>query len=247
MVDNNNENKGRCKITDCHASWVIFILVILVIIGTIAYIVTDCIRAPKVQDIVIQVETTDSIQKGTLIYKSEGIDSLITVVKDYELKLDEKYQYLLENRQDEERFKTWGALIVGVIVSICGFWGYKSLKDLREDITANTEKTAELSVKVYLDKKLQHKVNEELTHSLNSDIVKIIKGQVFDTLNSSEDPIVKAKVAEKIESEEFEKKLNKIVKEKVEEIINKKVLNFNQGIISEKTESQDDEEDIHMT
>jgi len=187
MTEDNKKDKCGCKLNDCIASWLVFILVAGVIVCALFYMVSDLVKAPEVQDFVIRVELSDSIKNTKTspnVYYTEGIDSLISVVKKYEAGVDNKYQYIVEKQQEDDRMKTWGAMIIGVIVSLCGFWGYKSMKDLREDITANTEKTSELAVNSYLDNHLQGKVNDALQNTLKSDIVDIIKNHVFNTLNS---------------------------------------------------------------
>lgn len=250
MTEDRKTNQNVHETNDKLFSWLLFILVAGVIVCALVFFVSDLVKSPKVQDVVIKVEIPDSTRvapQSMRLYNADEIDSLIVMVSDYEKNLDEKYQYLLENRQEDDRFKTWGALIVGVIVSICGFWGYKSMKDLREDITSSTEKTSELTVNAYLDKNLQDKVNDALTHSLRTDIVEIIKTNVFDTLNSAEDPIVKAKVAEKIESEEFEKKLSKIVKEEIVKVFDEMTQSFRTVKTSEEQQLSSGDDDIQLT
>ncbi len=250
MPENKEKTKGSCTITDCHISWLLFILVAGVIVCALVFFVTDLIREPKVRDIVIRVDVADSVYKegkDNMVYGACQIDSLVNVVKEYELELDEKYQYLLENRQDDDRFKTWSALIVGIIVSLCGFWGYRSLRDLREDLTKSTEKTTALTVDDYLSKNLQMKVNDALTNSLKSKIVEIIKAHVFDTLNSSDDSIVKNKVAERMESDEFEKKLADVVKEKVEEVVDEMTLNYHREMNPNAKDLKEADGEMQMT
>lgn len=250
MVEGNNEEKCSCKLNDCIASWLVFILVGGVIVFSLIFMVNDLWEAPDVQELVIKVELGDSIQNNKAnshVFYAEEIDSLIKLVKNYELQLDNKYQYLIDKQHEDDRLKTWGTMIVGVIVSLCGFWGYKSMKDLREDITKNAEKTSEITVNSYLEKKLQGKVNDALQNTYKTEVVDIIKNHVFNTLNSSEDPIVKNKVNEKIESDEFEKRLKKKINEVVVEVVNSMVIPNSSKENNDENQQPDQDIDLMMT
>ena len=249
MADKIN-SESSSKLNDCISSWLLFILVAGIIVCTGVYIVKNIIRSPQKYEVVIRVETPDSTSKarpGEQVYYAKNLDSLFTVIKCYEAQLDEKYEYLLENREEEDHFKTWGALIVSVIVSLCGFWGYKSMKDLREDIKSDTRTTSELTVNNFLDKNLQPKVDDALTHTMKSEIIAIIKSQVMDTLNSPDDPIVRAKVKERIESDDFEKSLKGFVREKVVEVVEEMTNNFGKKTNSDDEVRSDNDSGVQFT
>lgn len=250
MDQTTSESKSDESLNSKIASWIIFFLVIGVIGCTLTYMIGDLFRSPIVHDLVIRYEPCDSLHKASpneMVCHAEKMDSLIHAVREHELALDEKYQYLVDSRQEEDRFKTWGALIVGVIVSICGFWGYKSLKDLRDDIKENTEKTSELAVNSYLEKNLQNKVNESLNSSLRSDIVDIIKTHVFNTLNSSEDPIVNSKVRDALESDSFERELKKKIHDEVVNVVEDMILQYNKSLKSNILKTEEGQDSIQLT
>jgi len=250
MAEGNNEEKCSCKLNDCIASWLVFILVAGVIVFSLIFMVKDLWKSPDIQELVIKIELGDSIPKRIVdhhVYYVEEIDSLIKLVEKYELQLDNKYQYIIDKQQEDDRLKTWGTMIVGVIVSLCGFWGYKSMKDLREDITKNTEKTSEIAVNSYLEKKLQGKVNDALQNTYKTEVVDIIKNHVFNTLNSSEDPIVKNKVNEKMESDEFEKRLKKKINEVVVEVVNSMIIPSSPQNNNDENQQPDQDLDNLMT
>ena len=110
------------ELRDKMEAWIMFVL-ILVFIGCCGYyFYCSTTNMPSVKTVVVETAQVDSLGKD-VAYSRQQMDSIINVVRDYELKLDGKYQYLLEKREDDDRFKTWGALLIGLFVSVLGFFG----------------------------------------------------------------------------------------------------------------------------
>lgn len=198
------------------SAFIVFLLVCVFVISAIVYLVHETTTSNDTRHISISMAFVDSlsIQKA---YKAEEIDSLISVVRNYENKLNERYQYMLDRHEDDERFKTWGALIVGVIVSVCSFWGYKSLKDVK----MQAEQRAIMSTNEYLDRNLETIVKEQLKTALRGDNLKtVIVANVMDALNSDDNNIINTRIKAVMEEGEYSRYMDELIKEKVDEIIN---------------------------
>lgn len=219
-----NTNTAKChSILECMSSIIVFVLVIGVIISSLYFMIFDISKSKEVRRITIQVEAVDSINLQQ-IYAAEGLDSLIAEVRKYEDRLGEKYQYLIEQKEDDDRFKTWGALVVGVIVSVCSFWGYRSLKDLRSDVKKQTEVDTATKINDYLNNNLDGLVRGLLTNALRGDVTDTIKAHVIETLNSDGETTISTRIKAVMESDKFEKQLNDLIKEKVIEVVENMVL-----------------------
>lgn len=249
MAAENNttrDNNDSCiSNMECMSSIIVFILVIGVILASLFFMIFDLSRADEVNHISIRVEAADSLHLQK-VYDKEGIDSLICEVKRYEDHLSEKYQYLIEQREDDERFKTWGALIVGVIVSVCSFWGYRSLKDLRADVKKQTEIDTVTKVNEYLNNQLNGLVREQLTNTLRSEVTDTIKTHVMAALNSDEENTISTRVKSVIESEKFDKQLRDIVYEKVVEVVDDMILTHHRRIKGEEESPKPENENLTL-
>lgn len=220
----NNTNTDKCHSKlECLSSIIVFVLVVGVIISSLYFMIFDISRSKEVSRITIQVEAVDSLNLQQ-IYAAEGLDSLIAEVKKYEDRLGEKYQYLIEQKEDDDRFKTWGALVVGVIVSVCSFWGYRSLKDLRSDVKKQTEVDTATKINDYLNNNLDGLVRGLLTNALRGDVTDTIKTHVIETLNSDRETTISTRIKAVMESDKFDKQLNDLIKEKVIEVVEDMVL-----------------------
>ena len=197
------------ELRDKMEAWIMFVLILGFIFCCVYYFCFSTSKMPSVSKVVVQVEQLDSLI-GSEAYSKEEMDSLIAVVKNYELKLDEKYQYLLEKREDDDRFKTWGALLVGLFVSVLGFFGYKSFKDIKshceeiakleattkanEIATRQAETTAALKANEYLEGHIDEKINEAMTAHYNDEATSVLKQRIIDELR----PIISDEIGARI-------------------------------------------------
>lgn len=235
--------KGRLGIENLTAK-IVFVLVVGVIGCAIYYMATDLTSDKNVNHLSIKISHEDSL---ALSYSQEGLDSLVMSVREYERKLDEKYQYLLDQREDDDRFKTWGALVVGVIVSVCSFWGYKSIRELKEDVKKQTAEDIVTKVNEYLENNLNGLVKTNLTNALRSDITQILKQHVMEALNSDEDNTISTRVKAIMESERFEKQLKDCINERVVEVVDDMVIAHNRNMHAVDNDQQaEDEHELEL-
>ena len=110
----------------------------------------------------------DTIGKVTPEAQME-VDSIIATIKQHENAISARYEYILEQRENSQNYLTVGGIFVTVIVSIFGFFGYKSFKNIEEDAKKSAEKiAADKAEEIAIEKaenvatKLNNKLNNEL-------------------------------------------------------------------------------------
>ena len=123
----------------------------------------------------IRVDSTGVVTKES----QAQIDSVIATIKEHEHAINDRYGYILEQRENSESYLTIGGIFVTIVLSVFGFFGYKSFKSIEEDVKAQAKKIAEktteetakeqaTSVALRLNKKLNNQLVAEQQETLNS-------------------------------------------------------------------------------
>ena len=108
--------------------------------------------------VVLTVNPDSSFDAETFSYYT---DSLIQVINKHEHVLEERYNAILEEKQDAQRYWSIAGVVASIIIAVFGVFGYKSFKDIEnkcEDLV-RTE-TAKI-----LNDKLQGLVHSELSQT----------------------------------------------------------------------------------
>lgn len=111
--------------------------------------------------VVLTVNPDSSFDAETFSYYT---DSLIQVINKHEYVLEERYNAILEEKQDAQRYWSIAGVVASIIIAVFGVFGYKSFKDIEnkcEDLV-RTE-TAKI-----LNDKLQGLVHSELSQTCYS-------------------------------------------------------------------------------
>lgn len=153
--------------------------VVAILIVSAVWCCRTCLK-PEIQPIRIEITASDSLRMANYLSKEQA-DSLITIVKRHERELAERYQYALEQKMDQDQYLSFGTFLVGVVLSIFGFFGYKSIKSIEEKANKDAERaakqTSEDVTKSYLDEKLDGKVSiaaEKIFNSIGAETMKSI-------------------------------------------------------------------------
>lgn len=153
--------------------------VVAILIVSAFWCCRTCFK-PEIQPIRIEITASDSLRTANYLSKEQA-DSLITIVRRHEQELAERYQYALEQKMDQDQYFSFGTFLVGVILSIFGFFGYKSIKSIEEKANNDAERaakqTSEDVTKSYLNEKLDGKVSiaaEKIFNSIGAETMKSI-------------------------------------------------------------------------
>lgn len=156
--------------------------VVAILIVSAVWCCRTCLK-PEIQPIRIEITASDSLRMANYLSKEQA-DSLITIVRRHERELAERYQYALEQKMDQDQYFSFGTFLVGVILSIFGFFGYKSIKSIEEKANNDAERaakqTSEDVTKAYLNEKLEGKVSIAAEKIFNSIGAETMKSKVIE-------------------------------------------------------------------
>lgn len=136
---------------------------------------------------------------GNEIYSKSDVDSLISIVQNQERALSQKYQYVMEERAKEDSSKTLITFIVGVIISVCGFFGYKSFKDIKDHGAKIAENKAQEVAKNEITERLPDLLRQEMTNHYKDESLEVIEQRITQNLSNSFLTYIDTVVAEKVE------------------------------------------------
>lgn len=208
-MDNTNES-STIQTTD-----IILVSCVVAILFVTAFWTCRMCCKPDVQPIKIEVASLDTLRQANYLSKEEA-DSLITVVKRHEQELAEKYQYALEQKIDQNQYFSLGTFIVGVVLSIFGFFGYKSIRSIEikanKDAERAAKQTSEDVTKAYLDEKLLGKVSIAAENIFNSVGAETMKTKVQDETIKHDDEYID------VQMKNLKKELEEYVQAKVQQI-----------------------------
>ncbi|MBD5585850.1 MAG: hypothetical protein HDQ88_12270 [Clostridia bacterium] len=176
-----NQNPERKSEWSYPEKWGFTIIGVL-IIGAIALLVGYFFmkgHAPESHHIHF-VLTYDTIQHTVKdLYTRAEVDSLVTTLQSHEALLEQKYQYILNQHEEEDRMRMWVTIIVGLILSIAGFFGFKNISELkkqcREDASSIASGVATSTAETVAEKKAEEKANEVATKVAEKETAKIAK------------------------------------------------------------------------
>lgn len=134
---------------------------------------------------------------------------------------------------DQGQYYSLGTFIVGVVLSIFGFFGYKSIKSMElkanKDAERVAKQTSEDVTKDYLNEKLQGKVSIAAEKIFNSVGAETMKAKVLDETIKHDDKYINVQV------KSLKEELEEYVRTKVQQINDEKQVGDNQTETEQQT------------
>lgn len=189
-------NDQKKSLEEKWATWIIGLSIVTFLIcgSTIAVLNLKC-KVPIVQHKV--VFATDTL--GREMYSRSQVDSLIFILQDQERALSQKYQFILEERKKDDESKTLITFIVGAIISVCGFFGYKSFKDIKDHGEKIAENKAVETAKNIIMAQLPSMMDNEMTKIYKGQSIEVIKLSLSQELTATLEKYIDTTLAEKAE------------------------------------------------
>lgn len=141
----------RTLLNDRLASWILAIcaLVLIVTLAVVA-IVSSC-KHVEPQRVELTLVPADSVSGASQFSKHDDmvmisrckLDSIVARFDAHEAQLAQKYQYVIEKREEEDNYRNIFMLIFGIAVSTVGFFGYRSFADIEKRAMKVAEEKAE--------------------------------------------------------------------------------------------------------
>jgi len=99
------------------------------------------------------------------------VDSMISTIKQHEHLIQDRYDYVLGQRENSQDYLTVGGIFVTVILSIFGFFGYKSFKSIEDDAKSSAKRIAADKAEEIANEKATD-VATKLNNRLNNELKK---------------------------------------------------------------------------
>lgn len=184
MISMEND-KSREPSDSTTAEFILISCVLAILFCVCCWVYGAFVKVPSFQPIRIEVVKSDKMLGSNYISKEEA-DSLISVMKRQERMLEDKYQYALDQKMNEDRYFSIGTFVVGVVISVFGFFGFKSLKSIEEKAKEDSQRLAtkisEDVTKEYLKQRLQGLVTIESEKILKSSAAESLKKEILDSV-----------------------------------------------------------------
>ncbi len=169
MADNTENNKSKSE-WSYSEKWG-FTIIGALIIGFISIIIGVFFtkgNAPESHHIHVYL-TPDSLHSDVKdLYTRAEVDTLISALQNHESLLDQKYQFILDQHEEEDSLRFWATIVVGLIVSIAAFFGFKNIaelkKECRADASAIAAETAKDTAEKIAEAKAQEKADQTATN-----------------------------------------------------------------------------------
>lgn len=184
MISMEND-KSREPSDSTTAEFILISCVLAILFCVCCWVYGAFVKVPSFQPIRIEVVESDKMLGSNYISKEEA-DSLISVMKRQERMLEDKYQYALDQKMNEDRYFSIGTFVVGVVISVFVFFGFKSLKSIEEKAKEDSQRLAtkisEDVTKEYLKQRLQGLVTIESEKILKSSAAESLKKEILDSV-----------------------------------------------------------------
>lgn len=127
--------------------------------------------------------TTDSL--GHVSKEARDLaDSIINEMKRQEHLLEDKYEYVINQQSNAQDMLAVGGILLGIIVSIVGFFGYSTMQSIEEKATAIANEAAnkayEKKLKDLQDKRFKEYLNDNAKPEVDKQIKEAIISQTKD-------------------------------------------------------------------
>lgn len=116
---------------------------ILLVVCAIGLIVLACncfsSKRPQTHRIILTVSPDSVYDDRQFCYYT---DSLINVINKHEHVIADRYEAILEDRADTQKYWSIAGILVSIIIGISGFFGFKTIKDIEHDCQETAKKIA---------------------------------------------------------------------------------------------------------
>lgn len=192
-----NSNSGRptykSTLNDRIASWILFVVIVGLVVSLCFVVVHTYSSKPDVRKVEICYVPADSslISQGNkdarLILPKESLDSIIASIQAHEDQLEHKYQFVIDKRDEEDNYRNIFMLVFGIVVSVVGFFGYRSFNDIEERAMNVAADKADVVAKDVAGRVADVKSNEVATGYCDQNVGPKVESYLRDNLQSAVD------------------------------------------------------------
>lgn len=165
---------------------VVCIVLLLALLCVMVWRATN--NNPEVYRVIVTSEISPDSLKTHNYIDSEMADSLINAIRNYDEQLTRKYQYLVEQKEQDSQVFYWGSLIVGIVIAVFGWFGFQSFTTIEDKakrkasvVASRAAWTATLK---FLKDEGKKQISETAKTNLQEDAINKVKDKVVDKLNT---------------------------------------------------------------
>ena len=182
----------RAHLNDNLASWILFAVVIALLAALCACVVRSFWNHVDVHRVEIVCVPCDSIALANVssdncnfLIPKESIDSVVTRLELHENELNQKYQYILEKREEEDNYRNVFMLVFGIAVSVAGFFGYRSFSNIEEKAMQIAEAKSGEVVNEVAPEKAERKAGEVAQSYCNANVFNLVSDYLTQHLQEA--------------------------------------------------------------
>lgn len=124
------------------AAWILFLCVAASLAAVIIFSYGKSIVEEKKDVKITYIFQTDTL--GIITPEARKYaDSVLHEMSKHEQRIADKYEFIIEQKSNIEDYLTWGGILLTIIVSVFGFFGYKSLHDIEGKLVKQIEPSAQ--------------------------------------------------------------------------------------------------------
>lgn len=153
---------------------VLVIAFVCLIIGACSFFLSS--DPVQQHQVVLTVNPDSTFDKEKFSYYT---DSLIQVINKHEHVIEDRYNAILEEKYDTQRYWSIAGIVASIVIALFGVFGYKSFKD----IEAKCESLTKTETARILNEQLQGLVHTEMAQSQYSTT---IENRIIDNIRNSE-------------------------------------------------------------
>lgn len=179
----NNDTFGH--LLNKMAAWILFLCVAVSALSVVMFSYGRAILDEENEVTISYVFQTDTM--GSITPQSRALaDSVLNEMSKHEQRIADKYEYIIEQRSNIEDYLTWGGILLTVVLSVFGFFGYKSLHDIQERIVKLVEPSAKKAAEDKAEAVCENKYEAyEITASAKIDAWKTTAKSEMDSYKST--------------------------------------------------------------
>lgn len=152
------------------AGVIVAVCIIGIVYGSVIYL-TQSRNVQKYQ--IVLTVSPDSIYNDNKF--SYYTDSLIQVINRHEHILEDRYDAILEEKYNTQQYWTIAGILTTIVISILGFFGYKSFKDIETKCVDISKTTTTKIVRRSLGSIVKSQMNDD---NFSSDIIKAVRSEI---------------------------------------------------------------------
>lgn len=152
------------------AGVIVAICIIGIVYGSVIYL-TQSRNVQKYQ--IVLTVSPDSIYNDNKF--SYYTDSLIQVINRHEHILEDRYNAILEEKYNTQQYWTIAGILTTIVISILGFFCYKSFKDIETKCVDISKTTTTKIVRRSLGSIVKSQMNDD---NFSSDIIKAVRSEI---------------------------------------------------------------------